>query len=752
MDLSHLNAPQRQAVLADDAPLLVLAGAGTGKTSVITHRIAHMVRQRHIDSGRILAVTFTNKAAREMRERSASLTGVPPHLLEMGTFHSLCGRLLRRHGHLLGLDHNFVIYDADDQLQLIKRCLKELNIDPQIFAPRAVRQKIEAWKNAGLPPNEARASDTDLVAKRSLDVYRLYQKHCMQANAVDFGDLLLQAVVLLKTVPEVRTRVQARWSHILVDEYQDTNPVQYMWLQTLVTPQHSLTVVGDDDQSIYRWRGADIGNILRFERDFPGAQVIRLEQNYRSTKTILDAANAVIAHNASRKGKTLFTAGERGERLSLRIYDTERDEGSATAQSIDGLLQSGKTPADVAILYRTNAQSRPLEDALRRSRIPYAIYGGVRFYDRREVKDALAYLRLLANPRSTLDFLRVINVPARGIGKTTIERISDLAAQNATSMFEAAQYACGPQGPLKARAKTNVDMFVRLVQKCRASLDKGAPLGEVLGSVLQYSGYVLALKSENTEEAQERLQNLQELVAALEEYSDLHEAPTLAGFLEEVSLSTDVDGMGLSDGQVTMMTLHAAKGLEFPIVFLPGLEEGLFPHSRSLEDRAALEEERRLCYVGLTRAKQQLFLSAARVRSIFGQPQLSEVSRFVSELPEALLDTGHIARSRFADQGASLGLGGLSTSTDAPLAPGLYGQSPRGRNPGRAASAGASAAAPDNSAAGHGDFAPGTAVLHATFGEGRVMGSDGVGRQQKLTVEFPQIGQKIIVARFVERL
>jgi DNA helicase-2/ATP-dependent DNA helicase PcrA len=733
MDLSHLNDPQRQAVVHGDAPLLVLAGAGTGKTSVITHRIAHLVEVRGVSPDRILAVTFTNKAAREMRERTSRLIGVAPRLLEIGTFHSLCGRMLRRDGDRLGLDANFLIYDADDQLQLIRRIAQELDIDPQAVAPRAMRLKIEAWKNAGLPPAEATASPLDVVAKRALQVYRVYQERCLAANAADFGDLLLHALTLLKAHPTVRERYQRRWTHLLVDEYQDTNPVQYMWLKQLVTDSHSLTVVGDDDQSIYRWRGADIGNILRFERDFPGAGVIRLEQNYRSTKTILAAANAVIAHNVARKGKTLFSAGATGDRLTLRLFDTERDEGNAVADAISTALADGHAPADVAVLYRTNAQSRPLEDALRRRRIPYVIYGGVRFYDRKEVKDALAYLRLLANPRSTLDFLRVVNVPPRGIGKTTLDRLADIAAEGGMSLLDAAASAI-EHGTLAGKARTSLKGFLELLMGWRAGMERGASLGELLGRCLDESGYLAALRAEGSEESDDRIANLEELAAALDEYAALAEEPSLVGFLEEVSLSTDIDGMGLELGQVTLMTLHAAKGLEFPIVFLPGLEEGLFPHSRSLDDRAALEEERRLAYVGLTRAKEALHLSAARVRSIFGKPQLSELSRFVSEIPEELVEvTARTANPPLPQLGQRTFVPVGSMPTPEPQAPG--DDLPVARTDG-----------------GTFTFPPGTRVLHATFGEGRVVGSDGAGTRQKLTIQFPKIGQKVIVARFVERL
>ncbi|HET6346285.1 MAG TPA: UvrD-helicase domain-containing protein, partial [Myxococcota bacterium] len=550
-----------------------------GKTSVITHRIAHLVQARRVPPERILAVTFTNKAAREMRERTSLLTGIPPRALEIGTFHSLCGRMLRRDGSRLGLDPNFLIYDSDDQLQLIRRIAAEMDIDPQAVPPRGIRAKIEAWKNAGQTPAEATASPLDVVAKRALQLYKTYQERCLAANAVDFGDLLLHALTLLRQHADVRERYGRRWTHILVDEYQDTNPVQYLWLKHLVTPAHSLTVVGDDDQSIYRWRGADIGNILRFERDFPGATVIRLEQNYRSTKSILAAANAVIAHNVARKGKTLFSVGATGAPLTLRLFDTERDEGNAVADAITTALADGRAPADIALLYRTNAQSRPLEDALRRRRIPYVIYGGVRFYDRKEVKDALAYLRLLANPRSTLDFLRVVNVPPRGIGKTTLDKLSDIAAEGGMSLWDAAASAV-EHGSVGGRARTNLKGFLELLHDWRAGMGKGASLGELLGRCLDESGYLAALRAEGSEESDDRLDNLTELAAALDEYAALAEEPSLVGFLEEVSLSTDVDGLGLGVGQVTLMTLHAAKGLEFPVVFLPGLEEGLFPHSR----------------------------------------------------------------------------------------------------------------------------------------------------------------------------
>ena len=718
MDLSHLNAPQRQAVLHGDTPLLVLAGAGTGKTSVITHRMAHLIHGRRIQPGRILAVTFTNKAAREMRARAAKLSQLPEGALDIGTFHRICGRLLRRYGSRLGLDASFVIYDADDQLALVKRCLAELKLDPQAVNPRAVRGRLEQWKNLGQLPADVVPSTLQPLDRHALAVYKIYQERSLQANAVDFSDMLLHTVTLLKGDPWVLQELQGRWTHVLVDEYQDTNAVQYNLLRLLVTPQHSLTVVGDDDQSIYRWRGADIGNILRFERDFPGAEVIRLEQNYRSTQTILDAANHVIAHNAARKGKTLFSEGARGTQIAVRVYNTERDEGEAVGDAIAAALSDGLSPSDVAVLYRTNAQSRPIEEALRRRRLPYAIYGGLRFYDRKEVKDALSYLRLLVNPRSTMDFIRVVNTPTRGLGKTSLDKLSALAADAQTSLMEASRMALRAPGTVGGKARSGLSTFVALIDRFAAAVQQGEALGRLLEGLLEDSGYLRSLRAEG-EEGEDRIDNLKELVAALDEYCELEAEPSLAGFLEDVALSTDVDGLAAETGQIALMTLHSAKGLEFPMVLMPGMEEGLFPHSRSLDDRPGLEEERRLCYVGITRAMRLLMLSAARVRVVFGQPQANPLSRFLSELPEGLLD----ARGMAPPSRAGL------THVDFAASPDDL---------------------PVSRSVGNGAFAPGTRVVHATFGEGRVLNSDGEGPKQKLTIDFPGVGKKVIVARFVE--
>ncbi len=738
LDLTRLNPAQTEAVLAGDAPLLVLAGAGTGKTTVITYRIAHLLHDRGVEPYRFLAVTFTNKAAREMRERTARMVRLDPRALDIGTFHGICGRLLRQYGHRIGLDRNFLIYDEDDQLSLIKKVAAELNIDSQAFSPRVLRHHIESWKNEGLTPEEASASSLDLSSEKAYRVYGPYQKALLAANAVDFGDMLLQTLTLLRRDEQVRDGLRARWSHLLVDEYQDTNPVQYKLLRELATPEHSVTVVGDDDQSIYRWRGADIGNILRFENDFPGAQVIRLEQNYRSTQTILSAANAVISHNAARKGKTLFTMGDQGSPIPLRFFENERQEGDFIGDEIAGGIEEGNSPKDFAVLYRMNAQSRALEDALRRRRIPYVIYGGVRFYDRKEIKDALAYIRLVLNPRSDVDFTRVINTPPRGLGKTSLDRIADLARDRGMSLIEAAGVAAQGEVKLTAKAKAAIDQFLGVITKTQVEAFTEEP-GRVIENILEDVGYLQMLRLEGTEESASRLENLQELVAGIDEYAERASDPTLAGFLEEVALATDLDKMAESDEQVVLMTLHAAKGLEFPFVFMPGMEEMVFPHSRSMDDRAGMEEERRLCYVGITRAKKMLHFSAARTRYVFGQVNLSEPSRFLSEIPTDLLDAGKQVTRSLPYYAARQ----TSTPDDyyrdampdddvvAPPKQPTYTMKSSERD----------------------QFPPGTRVRHATFGEGKVFSSEGEGVRRRLTIDFPEIpARKTIVARFVERI
>ena len=750
MDFTGLNSAQQKAVLHGDAPLLVLAGAGTGKTTVITYRIAHLMKNRAVHAHQILAVTFTNKAAREMRERSARLADVPPERLDIGTFHGMCGRLLRRYGGLLGLDARFVIYDGDDQLQLMRQCMLDAGIDPQAIKPRAIRNRIEHWKNQGVGPEKAQPDDFRMLDRHALEIYKRYSKRCREANAVDFGDLLLHTLTLLRQHPDVLQQCRRRWSHILVDEYQDTNPVQYKLLRQLTSPVHSLTVVGDDDQSIYRWRGADIGNILRFERDFSGAHVIRLEHNYRSTQNVLKAANAVVSHNAARKGKTLFSEREAGERIALRVFATERDEGEGVAQEVAGLLRRDVDPSEIAILYRTNAQSRPFEESLRRRSIPYAIYGGIRFYDRREIKDSLAYLRLLVNPRSEIDFVRIINVPPRGIGKTSIARLRDLAQERDSSLLDAACAVVAGAGKFSGKPKKGLTNFATLLDWAESNVGNIAP-GRILEGILQRSGYLARLKSDPTPESEDRIDNLQELVAALDEYAELNplgsgdQRNVLAQFLEEVALVTDVDELNGDKAQVVLMTLHSAKGLEFSQVFMPGVEEGLFPHSRSMDEPAALEEERRLCYVGITRAKDRLHISAARRRTVFGEPYFPELSRFVAEVPPELLELNPDSSDwtpEIGSQESVSDVDGVDYGAFDDLPP------PEGsRTPTPCSLESTPLAEPSEA---QGPFVTGMRVRHRLFGIGEVITTAGVGAQQKVTIEFPDAGRKVVVARFVE--
>ena len=722
-NLEKLNPAQQQAVLHSNSPLLVLAGAGSGKTTVITYRIAELIEQHNVWPHKILAVTFTNKAAKEMKERTLKLCPNNDSQPHIGTFHFICVRILREFSEEVGLNKYFTIYDDSDRKQLLKQCLKEMNLDPQVFTPKAIGHKIDQWKNAGLEPKNVIPSAFDMIAQKAAKLYVLYQKRCLENQAVDFSDLLLIALKLLKENKEVLETLQRRWRYFLVDEYQDTNPVQYQWLRLLAGKGETLTVVGDDDQSIYRWRGADIGNILRFEKDFPGAKTIRLEQNYRSTKRILEAANTLIANNRSRKGKTLFSEGELGTPIGFRLFPSERDEGEAIGQSIALELMQNQAPEDFSILYRTNAQSRPIEDALRRRNIPYKIYGGIRFYDRKEVKDALSYLKLLVNPSSDVDFLRVVNVPTRGVGKTTLEKVQSYAQQNDLGLLDAARQVTGRDDILTSRSRQQLMKFVTLIDN-QSLQSQDQPVTVVLQNILEKSGYLASLQGQDIEKL-ERLDNLSELMAACEEFEELSSEPSVGQFLEEAALATDLDQAGEEQRHVSLMTLHTAKGLEFTTVYIPGLEEGLLPHGRSQDDIAELEEERRLCYVGFTRAKVNLHLSAARSRSVFGETRFSEISRFVGEIPDDLLELQSQSQHQ-QKQKASAQRPETSEFIDD-----FFNE-----------------VEPDS--AEDTNYSKGQHIFHATFGKGTVLTSQGKGRDEKLTVNFPNVGRKVIVARFVE--
>lgn len=637
LDLDALNPEQREAVLCPGGPMLIFAGAGSGKTRVITYRIARLIRDGVYPS-RILAVTFTNKAAREMRERVEHLVGDTAKGMWIGTFHSLCARILRMDGKHIGIDPNFVIYDDGDQVSLIREIFKQKNIDDKSIQARAVLNEISSAKEKMLSPENYHDRATGFLERIAADVYKSYNKLLQKANALDFDDILYYTVRLFEQREDVREKYQERFLHVLVDEYQDVNFAQYQIVQYLGGKHRNIVVVGDDDQSIYAWRGADVSLILRFGSDFPDATVIKLERNYRSTKRILQAANEVIRHNRSRASKQLWTENEEGPRIGLALAGTEHDEGMLVADAIQRDVRVGRRKfGDFAVLYRTNSQSRVLEEAFLTLRIPHLLLGGQRFYERKEVKDMLAYLRLVWNPRDDVSIRRVLNVPARGLGTTSVGTIEKWATDRGLTLWEALKDQ-EVQASLQKKTAGAVRGFTGMLEQA-VELSEQGPVSPILRFLLTNSGYLDALKAENSQEALGRLENLQELLNVTAEYDATAEGePSLGGFLESVSLVADVDALTNGGDAVTLMTLHSAKGLEFPVVYLVGMEEGIFPHSRSLTSDTEIEEERRLCYVGMTRAREELNLTHASRRSVYGTPNFNRRSRFLDDLPEELLE------------------------------------------------------------------------------------------------------------------
>jgi DNA helicase-2/ATP-dependent DNA helicase PcrA len=684
--LEGLNEPQREAVLHGEGPLLILAGAGSGKTRVLTHRIAHLVGTGQAGAGEILAITFTNKAAKEMRERVEALVGRRARAMWVMTFHSACARMLRSDAERLGYTRGFTIYDEQDSLRLVKNCVDELDIDPKRFAPRGIRRQISDAKNALLDAEAYRLKVGSFFEQTAADVYELYEKRLHAANAMDFDDLLFRCVNLFELFEDVRDRYRRSFRHVLVDEYQDTNHAQYRWLQLLSEEHRNLCVVGDDDQSIYRFRGADIRNILDFEDDFPDAQVIKLEQNYRSTQTILSAANAVIAHNRSRKDKALWSELGEGEPVHVRELDDEHAEARFVVSEIERLVDEGDSRDEIAVFYRTNAQSRVLEDMLVRYGVSYQVIGGTRFYERAEVKDALAYLTLLVNPSDTVAFGRVVNSPRRGIGQTSQARLIGHANTIGATVWDVAAEPERVPG-LAAAAVKAVGRFMSVMERLRERADAGAGVGDLLAETLEETGYVEALRAERTVEAQVRVENLEELVGVGREYDTTAEDGSVNEFLQQIALFSEQDNLRDEQGLLTLMTLHNAKGLEFGTVFIIGMEDGVFPHSRAVE-AGDLEEERRLAYVGITRAKRQLYLTYARSRSLFGGRDWNLRSRFVDEIPIELTDRDEHAPS---GREAASTWGGGAPGAPEPSGPGAV-------------------------------FALGDDVVHANFGEGVVIG------------------------------
>jgi DNA helicase-2/ATP-dependent DNA helicase PcrA len=729
LDIDLLNPEQREAVLHPGGPLLIFAGAGSGKTRVITFRIARLL-QEGVPASRILAVTFTNKAAREMRERVEAIVGPVGKQMWIGTFHSLCARILRIDGKHIGLDPNFVIYDDGDQLSLIREVFKAKNIDDKSIQARAVLSEISSAKEKLKTPEQYAKGATGFFERIVADVYKSYNALLTKANALDFDDILYYANRLLEQRADVLEKYQERFLHVLVDEYQDVNFAQYNIVHALAGKHKNVVVVGDDDQSIYAWRGADVSLILRFGSDYPDAKIVKLERNYRSTKNILATANAVIKHNRGRANKELWTDNDEGAAITLTQAGTEQDEGLMVAEKILNEVRTGRRKyGDFAVLYRTNAQSRVMEEAFLTQRIPHVLVGGQRFYERKEVKDMLAYLRLTFNPRDDVSFRRCINIPARGIGPGAIAKMEDWAAVREHNLLAAALDQ-EVQSMLPKKAASSVRAFVGAIQDAQGLAEQG-PVTPVLRSLLSGSGYVDALKAENSQDSLTRLENLQELLNVTAEYDATSDEPNLGGFLESVSLVADVDALGGHGGDaVTLMTLHSAKGLEFPVVFMTGLEEGVFPHSRSLGSDSQLEEERRLCYVGMTRAREELHLVHAHRRSMFGTPNFNRRSRFLDDVPGHLLDT--------------LNPSGYNPQMRQPIAHGSGTHRVMIPEP-------VPAAKPPREAGWKPPFTVGQRVKHPKFGVGVVVACNPVRDDVEVTVAFPGVtGVKKLVQKLAK--
>ena len=740
--LAALNPEQRAAVETLDGPVLVLAGAGTGKTRVLTTRIAHILATGQARAWEILAVTFTNKAAREMRERVETLVGEGAEAMQwLGTFHAISAKILRRHAELVGLKSNFTILDTDDQIRLLKQALKAENIDEKRWPARALAHLIDGWKNRGLSPQNIPAGEAASFANgKGGELYALYQERLKILNAVDFGDLLLEALRLFRDNPDVLAEFQRRFKYILVDEYQDTNTAQYLWLRLIAQGRRNICCVGDDDQSVYGWRGAEVENILRFEQDFPGAKTVRLERNYRSTGHILGAAAHLIAHNEGRLGKTLFTDGVLGEKPTVTgVWDSE-EEARAVGEEIEQLQRRGHALEEVAILVRASFQMREFEERFITLGLPYRVIGGPRFYERAEIRDALAYLRCVAQSVDDLAFERIVNTPKRGLGDATLQLVHELARREGVPLMHAARILTESE-EIKPKPRATLRELLNDFERWRALIDV-KPQHELAEIVLDESGYTQMWKDDKTPEAAGRLENLKELVRAMEQF------PDLSAFLEHVSLVMETDEAA-GQQRVSIMTLHGAKGLEFETVFLPGWEEGLFPHQRSLDDngRAGLEEERRLAYVGITRAKRRAKIYFATNRRIHGMWQTTTPSRFIDDLPPAHVEVVESAQasqygaygvSRFANMdrfGSGYETPGWKRAQTAPKQPARRGGGVtiEGEVLGRTSASGG--------------FTAGARVFHLKFGPGAVVGVDG----NKLTVDFDKAGRKMVMERFVEK-
>jgi DNA helicase II / ATP-dependent DNA helicase PcrA len=712
LETEVLNDVQSAAVRQTDGPVLIFAGAGSGKTRVLTHRIAYLLKELRVAPDRVLAVTFTNKAAGEMKTRLQNMIGTDARDVWVGTFHSMCVRILRRDGSRIGIAPTFAVIDDADQRQLVREIVDDLDYDERQISPGACLAEIDKAKNALIWPDEYVQRQTSFLGERIANVYTEYQRRLNESNSLDFDDLIVRAIDLLERDKDVREKYQRKFEYVLVDEYQDVNAAQYRLVALLAARSGNITVVGDDDQSIYSWRGSDYRMILRFEEDFPGASVFKLEENYRSSGRILEAANALVANNRSRAAKKLFTSRDEGEPISVYPAATERDEARYVVEKVKNLVREGSAYRDFVVLYRTNAQSRVFEEALLAEGIPYRVVGGVGFYARTEIKDIVAYLRYIVNSSDALAFKRIVNVPRRGIGQQTLSALVQSAGSARLSVGEAIFNGELLRTAVPKKLK-ELERFADLINDLRARA-KEFNVADLLVAVMEESGYLRELQSEDTHDARARMENLQELVGVAREYETNDEEPSLAGFLANIALVSDLDALDDEASYVTLMTLHSAKGLEFPSVFLTGLEEGVFPHSRALTEQTELEEERRLAYVGITRAIDRLFLTYAARRALFGNTYAYPKSRFIEELPSLL----------------------VLESDSVPLARPAGG---RWREVAIHESAGAGM---------HLGLTAGDRVRHPKWGEGRIESIVGAGGDGLVTIDFPNVGQKMLMLKY----
>ncbi|RKL67232.1 DNA helicase PcrA [Salipaludibacillus neizhouensis] len=741
--LQGLNPEQQEAVKHAEGPLLIMAGAGSGKTRVLTHRIAYMIGEKEVPHWSILAITFTNKAAREMKNRVSRIIGRQAEEMWISTFHSMCVRILRRDIDRIGFNRNFTILDSTDQKTVIKRLVKEMNIDPKKFDPRSILGSISSAKNELKTPQDFAKNASGYYEETVHKVYEAYQKELRRNQSLDFDDLIMTTIKLFKQVPEVLEYYQRRFRYVMVDEYQDTNRAQYLLVKMIADKHKNICVVGDSDQSIYRWRGADIKNILSFETDYANATVVMLEQNYRSTKRILQAANKVIDNNAGRKAKNLWTDNIDGDKLSYYEADNEHGEAQFVIGKVQEHTNSGKyKTSDMAVLYRTNAQSRVIEELLVKSNLPYTIVGGTKFYDRKEIKDLLAYLRLVANPDDDISFRRIVNIPKRGIGNTTVDKLQAYANEHELSLFKTLLEI--DQVGLSARFTKTLREFGEQLRGW-IQMQEYLPVMELVEELLEKTGYRDMLKNDKSLEAEGRLENINEFLTVTKEFEEVSEDKTLVAFLTDLALIADIDKVEDeedSEEKILLMTLHSAKGLEFPIVFLIGLEEGVFPHSRSLMEEMEMEEERRLAYVGITRAERHLYISRARMRTLYGRTNMNPKSRFLNEIPEELMET----------------VGGDKTEAMPPWMQGSKGKQAVGSGSKNRSSGGAAASPQRRTSTTRTQttttegasfaWAVGDKALHKKWGTGTVVSLKGESENVELDIAFPEVGVKRLAAKF----